>query len=125
MLRISALLAIVTGLLLAVGEIVVNWGDWQWWPWWLVDFVAAMLLVSGGILCLRRSTNAPIILGIGWAFTAGMVWMSLASNVADGVDTGRDARAFGSYVVLLSALLLTAATGLALTLLGARDQPKL
>lgn len=123
MLRASAVLAMFTRLLLALGEVRANWGDWQWWPWWLVDYVAAGLLILAGGLTLRRSDRGPLLLGIGWAFTAGMVWMSLAGNIADGVDTDRNARLVGSYIGLLSFLLGTSALGLVLTVMGARNHP--
>lgn len=122
MLRASALLAILTGLALATGEVLANWGDWQWWPWWLVDFVAAGLLVAGGSMTIRRRAKGPLLLGMAWTFTAGMVWMSLAGNLADGVDAGRNARMAGFYITLLSALLATAAVGAFFCLVG--SQPR-
>ena len=39
MLRASARLALAFGTFLAVGELVRNWGDWQWWPFWVVDYI--------------------------------------------------------------------------------------
>jgi len=125
MLRASSLLALLTGLLLALGEVQANWGDWQWWPWWLVDFVAAGLLVAGGWMTFRRLARGPLLLGMAWTFTAGMVWMSLAGNIADGVDAGRNARTFGAYTVLLSALLATATLGALMTVAGHRPQSEL
>ena len=116
--RISAILAILTGSLLALGEVQANWGDWQWWPWWLVDFVAAAMLVLGGAWSIARKRLGSIVLIAGWAFTAGMVWMSLAGNLADGVDPGRDARMMGSYAMLLAMLLGTSAAGLVLATIG-------
>jgi len=53
----AALLAIAFGLFLAVAEAVRNWGDWQWWPFWLVDYIAATLLVAGGVLQNRDSAD--------------------------------------------------------------------
>jgi len=70
----SAWLAIVFGLALAVLEAVRNWGDWQWWPFWTVDYVAAALLVVGGVTAIRRG---PIHwLTAGWGFACAMFWMS-------------------------------------------------
>jgi hypothetical protein len=122
MLRASALLAIVIGLALALAEVQANWGEWQWWPWWLVDFLAAGLLLGGGLMTLRRHATGPLLLGMAWAFTAGMAWMSLAGNVEDGVDAGRNVRMLGAYTLLLSALLATAMLGALLTLGGQRPR---
>ena len=124
MLRVSSVLGVLTGLLLAAGEVQANWGDWQWWPWWLVDFVAAALLVAGGLMSLRKHPKGPLLLAMAWTFTAGMVWMSLAGNIADGVDAGRDARMAGSYVYLLSALLATSIIGALLTFVAKTSQSK-
>ncbi|WP_293390199.1 hypothetical protein [Phenylobacterium sp. RIFCSPHIGHO2_01_FULL_69_31] len=74
MIRISAWLAVVFGLALAVLEAVRNWGDWQWWPFWVVDYVAATLLVVGGVLVLRR--GPAHWLTAGWGFACAMFWMS-------------------------------------------------
>lgn len=74
MVKASAWLAIVFGLALAGLEVVRNWGDWEWWPFWVVDYVAATLLVIGGVLAVRRG---PIhVLAGGWGFACAMFWMS-------------------------------------------------
>lgn len=74
MVRISAWLAVVFGLALAVLEVVRNWGDWQWWPFWVVDYVAAILLVIGGVVALRG--GPAHWLTAGWGFACAMFWMS-------------------------------------------------
>ena len=50
---ISSYLALIYGLGLICFETLVNWGQWQWWPYWLVDYVAAALLILGGIATLN------------------------------------------------------------------------
>ena len=112
-------------MILAVMEVRANWGDWQWWPWWLVDFVAAALLVTGGVATLGKATAGRSWLAAAWAFTLGMSWMSLAGNIAAGVDAGRDERLAGAYVFLVGLLVASALCGLSMALLGSRDQPKL
>lgn len=79
MLRVSAWAAIAFGLLLAVLEAVRNWGDWQWWPFWVVDYVAAALLVVGGVAVVRG--RSVILLAAGWGFTCAMFWMSYFSHL--------------------------------------------
>lgn len=68
MTKISAWLAMAFGLSLAVLEAVRNWGNWQWWPFWMVDYVAAGLLVAGGVLTLRRGVDRWLTSG--WASPA-------------------------------------------------------
>lgn len=118
MLRLSAILAILTGTTLAVMEVRANWADWQWWPWWLVDFFAAALLVYGGARVFLRIHGGRSWLAAGWAFTLGMAWMSLAGNFEAGPDPARDARLGGAYLLLVGVLVATALIGLALTLVS-------
>lgn len=79
MIRISAYLALAFGIFLFIGEIVRNWGDWQWWPFWVVDYIAAALLIFGG----QRALNTGTVrwLSGGWGFTAAMFWMSFFSHI--------------------------------------------
>lgn len=79
MIKISAILAVAFGLVLAVLEIVRNWGDWEWWPFWVVDYVAASLLVIGGVLAFRRGV-ATWLTG-GWGFACAMFWMSFFGHL--------------------------------------------
>lgn len=94
-------MAIIYAIGLAGFETLVNWGQWQWWPWWLVDYVAAMILFAGGIAVLRNIGFGPALLTAGWGFALGMMWMSLAGNIAEGTDPDRTARVAGFYVGLI------------------------
>ncbi len=118
MLRLSAILAVITGVVLALGELRANWGDWQFWPLWLVDFAASALLIAGGWMVFRRHPLAQSVLASGWAFTLGMSWLSLGINLDLGVSAARDGRMGGLYVWLLGGLVASALLGLVLTLLG-------
>lgn len=119
-LKISAIWALLIGTTLAAMELLLNWGQWQWWPNWSVDFAAAALLLSGGILVLRRNAAGRRWLSAGWAFTLGMAWMSLSANMDAGPDPARDGRVDGFYIALVGILVASAMLGLALSLF-ARD----
>lgn len=110
--RISACLAILIGTLLAGFETLVNWGQWQWWPWWVIDYVAAVLLIGGGLSTLKRMTYGRRLLCAAWAFTLGMAWMSLADNIAAGPDPTRDGRVAGFYLALITLLIASSVVGL-------------
>ncbi|WP_374570904.1 hypothetical protein [Phenylobacterium sp.] len=86
MLRISAWTAVVFGLALGVLEVVRNWGDWEWWPFWVVDYVAAALLVAGGMFTIRRRTSH--VLTAGWGFTCAMFWMSFFGHYKGVLEAG-------------------------------------
>ena len=120
MLRASAILALVYGIGLAWFETLVNWGQWQWWPWWLVDYVAAAVLIAGAISNFRNADIAPNLLACGWGFALGMMWMSLAGNIAEGTDPDRAARVAGFYLTLIGLSMAYCLAGLLMTLFGTR-----
>jgi hypothetical protein len=115
-LRVSALMAFIYGLGLAGFETLVNWGQWQWWPWWLVDYVAATMLVGGSIACFRNRLAGRALLCSGWGFALGMMWMSLAGNIAEGTDPDRAARVADLYVPLIMGSMIFCLAGLLLAL---------
>lgn len=120
-LKVSAILAILVGSLLAGFETLVNWGQWQWWPLWLVDYVGAGLLLLGGWLTLKCHASGDRLLCTGWAFNIGMAWMSMAGNVADGVDPARAGRVAGLYVALIGLHILVSSVGLGLAVVARRQ----
>lgn len=113
-------MALVYGAGLAGFETLVNWGQWQWWPWWLIDYVAAAMLVIGGVAALRRVPAGGAMLASGWGFALGMMWMSLAGNIEAGADLERSERVGGLYVALIVASMLWCFIGLVWTLVAAR-----
>ena len=113
-------MALVYGLGLAGSETLVNWGQWQWWPWWLVDYVAAVLLLTGGLMVLRAHRVGPLILTCGWGIVLGMMWMSLAGNIEQGTDPDRAARVAGFYIALIVASMAYCLAGLMIALRAQR-----
>lgn len=109
-------MAVIYGIGLAGFETLVNWGQWQWWPWWLVDYVAAALLFVGGFLALSGKPLGRSLLNTGWGFALGMMWMSLASNIAEGADPDRAARVAGLYIALICFSMVYCLVGLAFSL---------
>lgn len=88
LLKICAWLAVAFGVFLAIGEAVRNWPNWQWWPFWVVDYIAAALLLLGGLLVLRRGVAAARWLTGAWGFTCAMFWMSFFAHVDDAMQAG-------------------------------------
>ncbi len=79
--RWSSFPALAFGTFLALAELARNWGDWQWWPFWLVDFIAAALLITGGLLAARQHGRAPQMLAGAWGFASAMFYMSFWSHI--------------------------------------------
>lgn len=121
MIRISAFLAIAFGVFLLFGEVVRNWGNWQWWPFWFVDFVAVALLIFGG----QRYLNTGTIrwLAGAWGWTAAMFYMSFFSHVdrlrtESGGHNGPIAEQ--PLTIIIGVMLLVALAGFLGALLGKR-----
>ena len=87
----------------------------------MVDYVAAALLFIGGIATLKAHSSAAKLLCLGWGFTLGMMWMSMAGNIADGTDPARAARVANLYIVLIGFSLFISLVGLLLALRGTQS----
>ena len=109
-------MALIYGVGLAGFETLVNWGQWQWWPYWLVDYVAAAFLLLGGFKTLKHPYYGAKLLCLGWGFTLGMLWMSLAGNISEGTDPDRAARVANLYIILIVTSMLLSLIGLFLAL---------
>ncbi|WP_309092005.1 hypothetical protein [Phenylobacterium sp.] len=118
----SAWLAVVFGAALSVLEVLRNWPTWQWWPYWLVDYIAAALLVAGGILALRR--RGEKWLTAGWAFACAMLWASYFTKLEQALEatatlSARDERLMN----IIGAMFLITIVGLVLSLAGRPKTP--
>lgn len=71
----SRYLALLFAAGLAIGEAVINWGNWQYAPLWIVDYIIVAWLILGFVKT-RHGDNLHILLA-GWAFTAGVFYMAL------------------------------------------------
>lgn len=117
MIKISAWLAVAFGLILGVLEAVRNWGDWQWWPFWVVDYVAATLLVVGGLLALRGPVERWLTAG--WGFACAMFWMSFFGHYGDAMKAGAEVSVREQRLTLIIGLMFgITVVGLVLSLLG-------
>lgn len=115
MLKISAWTAVLFGSALAVLEAVRNWGDWQWWPFWVVDYVAAGLLVAGGVVVLRGRSRHWLTAG--WGFACAMFWMSYFGHLEGLLQGGVEARE-RMLTQIIGAMFAITIAGLVLSLIG-------
>ena len=121
-LSISAYLAILYGIGLICFETLVNWGQWQWWPFWIVDYVAALFLILGGLATLKKRNYGPKLLCTGWGFVLAMLWMSLAGNISDGMEPNRNDRVLELYLGLTIFSIILSLIGLGLALFRDKKQ---
>ena len=119
MIKLSAWIAVVFGLLLGVLEIVRNWGDWEWWPFWVVDYVAVVLLVVGGVMVLRGRTERWLTAG--WGFACAMFWMSYFGHLEGVMKAGTavDAKEC-RLTMIIGAMFAVTIAGLVLGLVSRR-----
>lgn len=119
MIRNSALMAFAFGILLAIGEILRNWNDWQPWPFWIVDFIAAGALIWGAVRTL--SLGSSRLLSAAWGFTVGILWMSFFTHAASLNGQTSETHAGGlpgeaSLTLIIGVMLLSAIAGLIMSL---------
>lgn len=119
--RLSAQIALVFAAVLAVGEVVRNWGTWQWWPFWVVDFIGAGLLLTGGLLTLRRRPGASAWLAGSWGFTVAMFYMSFWGHVETINEPSGANIPHGPLTAIIGLMLVVAAAGFVLALWPDRE----
>ena len=113
---ISALMALVFGVLLGVGELARNWGHWQPWPFWMIDFITAGVLILGAVRSIRQGSSR--MLSAAWGLAVGVFWMSFFSHIEDWNTgaAGSGTRAEGWAMLVIGVMLLVAIGGLFLSL---------
>lgn len=114
-LRSSAILSIVVGILLAIIETLINIQEPQWWALWVVDFIAAGMLIVGGVITLKSHGNSTMLLSSAWSFTAALAWMAAAWLTEHGVEPNN---MFNLYLGLTLLLFFLSVIGWFLTALA-------
>lgn len=116
MLKLSAWLGILTGVILAAAETALNWFDWQWWPFFFVHYFGPALILASGLMTLLGARRGPHLLVFGWAFCAGSAWMA-ASLILREEAIHHGEFDISPYLGLTSMLLAIAGIGLSLAVL--------
>lgn len=122
MLTFSRYTALVFAIGLAIGEAIINWGNWQWWPLWVVDYAIVLWLA---IAFWRTGRGAsPLELSTAWAFACGVFYMALfiwLNRLRDGeVQLAGNEPLF----ILIAIMLTLTIAGVATSLLAARTRSK-
>lgn len=121
LLKGAAWLAIAFGLFLAVGEFVRNHPNWQWWPFWVVDYIAVVLLLIGGVSVVRTGVAASRWLTGAWGFTCAMFWMSFFGHVGDAMQAGAfDSPREQQLTLIIGVMFALTVVGFAASLAGGR-----
>jgi len=103
--KINLILASIYAITLGIVEAFLNWGDWQYTPLWLVDYIIVVILLVA--VFLFKANVQKMLLLIGWAFSAGVMYMALFLNLEPMTDiTVIDQDILFSIVLALSVSVL-------------------
>ncbi len=111
MIRLSAILAIVYGLALAVGLTAFNWGNWQAWPLWSAGYIASGVLAWGGLRSFSNGSSR--LLSAAWGFVTGIVYMGLVSELALAGNSTAESR----MTIAIAVMFVIAGVGLCMSLM--------
>ena len=75
--KINLIIASLFSIILAIVEVMLNWGDWQYAPLWIVDYIIILL---SAVFVFKENTQRLMLL-LGWAFSAGVMYMVLFINL--------------------------------------------
>ena len=82
-LKLHLTLALTLAFGLVIGETIRRWGAWGFWAGWLDDYLLAAFLVFG-VWCTARNKKSGIrILIAAWGSSAGLLYGSFFSKIAD------------------------------------------
>lgn len=114
--KISAYMAICFGIALAIVEALRNLGDWQWWPYWAIDYIVATLLISGGVLVLKKARTSGQLLACAWGVSFGTGYMSFWGHVENFNNTAHGNISQAPLTYLIGFGLLCCVVGFILSL---------
>ena len=77
--KINLIVATLYSIILAIVEAILNWGDWQYAPLWIVDYLIVIILLSA-VFVFKKNIQRLMLL-LGWAFSAGVMYMVLFINL--------------------------------------------
>jgi hypothetical protein len=116
--RLSAWLGIIMGVLGAGLKVVRVLRQAEWWPFFAYDYIAAALIVIGGIAVLRR-TGGTRTLAAGWGFGVAMCYGSFFGHLESWIQHSKPDLAFEKTMSISVGILLAInVVGLVLALAG-------
>ena len=77
--KINLIIASLYSIILAITEVMLNWGNWQYAPLWIVDYLIVAILLSA-VFVFKKNIQRLMLL-LGWAFSSGVMYMVLFINL--------------------------------------------
>jgi len=75
----NLIVATFYSIVLAIVEEMLNWGNWQYAPLWIVDYLIVIILLLAVFMFKKNIQRLMLLLG--WAFSAGVMYMVLFINL--------------------------------------------
>jgi len=80
--NINAILAILVGLGLIIGETIRRYGAWGFWARWMDDYIMGGLLIVPAVLILKKVGFGKRLLIAGWGAAFGMTFLSFFGKIS-------------------------------------------
>jgi hypothetical protein len=116
--KINLIVATLYSIILAIVEAILNWGDWQYAPLWIVDYLIVIILLSA-VFVLKKNIQRLMLL-LGWAFSAGVMYMVLFINL-EPIPTAVASPNIEGKLPLVGLALIVSIVGIALTIIDSKN----
>ena len=119
--KINLIVATLYSIILAIVEVMLNWGDWQYAPLWIVDYLIVIILLSA--VFVFENNIQRLMLLLGWAFSSGVMYMALFVNLEPIPTTVKSPNVEG-ILPLVGLALVVSIIGVILTIIDKKEAEK-
>ena len=105
-------------IVLAIVEEMLNWGNWQYAPLWIVDYLIVIILLLAVFMFKKNIQRLMLLLG--WAFSAGVMYMVLFINLEPTPTTIASPNIEGK-LPLVGLALMVSIVGTVLTIIDSKN----
>jgi len=119
--KINLIFATFYSIILAIVEVMLNWGDWQYAPLWIVDYLIVIILLSA--VFVFKNNIQRLMLLLGWAFSSGVMYMALFINLEPIPTTVKSPNVEG-ILPLVGLALVVSIIGVILTIIDKKEAEK-
>ena len=116
--KINLIVATLYSIILAIVEAILNWGDWQYAPLWIVDYLIVIILLSA-VFVFKKNIQRLMLL-LGWAFSAGVMYMVLFINL-EPIPTAVAYPNIEGKLPLVGLALIISIIGIVLTIIDSKN----
>ena len=116
--KTNLIVATLYSIILAIVEAILNWGDWQYAPLWIVDYLIVIILLSS-VFVFKKNIQRLLLL-LGWAFSAGVMYMVLFINL-EPIPTAVASPNIEGKLPLVGLALIISIIGIVLTIIDSKN----